>query len=139
MQPYEIPDINSIIPQGSDRYEFWQIFNAPGESHPFNLTDYTARCDLRTHFNSGKPIATLTSENGGIILGAEETAGGSVIAGSLLNGGLALVYPHLLTTGIKFTGDSITLLRQVELTDKNGVVERIINGTITITRESTKQ
>lgn len=137
MTPYEIPDINTILPQGSDIYEFFQLFSGPGESIPFNLTDYTARCDLRTHFNAGKSLSTLTSENGGIVLGASEV-NNAIRVGPVTNGGLALVYTHAMTSGIKFTGDSLILLRQIELIDKYNKVQRVITGTVTLTRESTK-
>jgi hypothetical protein len=86
----------------------------------FNLTGYTARMQVRQHNEATSPLLTLTTENGGIVLGG---AAGTII----------VTIAATVTAGLP-SGEA-----RYDLELVNGaIVTRLIEGRATISREITR-
>lgn len=129
--------VDIAIPQGSDVYEYFQLFVDELQTIPFDLSDYTAESKVRKTYDSSTPILTLSTSNNKIKLGAK-IENGIIVDDLLTNGGIALYYTSDDTSAIRFTGESLEAVRDIELTDSNGITKRVLQGVITISRESTR-
>lgn len=86
--------------------------------HPVNLTGYTARMNAcRRHMANATPFITLTTENGGIILGGAE-------------GTITLLLSAEATAVLHENG-----IYDLELEDNSGIVTRLLMGNILISKE----
>jgi hypothetical protein len=82
---------------------------------PVDLTNYTARMQIRPDINSSTILVTLTEANGGIVLGGTK-------------GTVQIVIADTVTAAFTFT----TAVYDLDLTDSNGVVTRLLQGVITL-------
>jgi len=87
---------------------------------PTNIAAFTARCKLKKYWHSTTALATLTTENGGIVLDAND-------------GSIKLIITDTVTAGFTFT----TCVYDVEMISGTGEVTRAFKGTITLSREIT--
>lgn len=87
----------------------------------FDLTGYTARMQMRASQDEATPFVTLTTENGGIALGGEA-------------GTITLTITAAATSAITATGGVYDL----ELVSGAGVVTRLLEGGILISKEVTR-
>lgn len=88
---------------------------------PINLTGYTARMQVRHKITDASPLLTFTTENGGITLGG--------VAGTIA------------VTGSATLTDALTVksgVYDLELVSGTGVVTRLIEGSVTITPQVTR-
>jgi hypothetical protein len=129
--------VNITVPQGSDVKEFFQLYTDAEQTTAFDLSGFTAESHVRANYNSSTPLLTLTSDNNKIILGAE-IVDGEIVEGDLTNGGIALIYNSTDTSAIRFSDEALEAVRDIELIDGLGKIRRIIQGTITFTREVTR-
>jgi hypothetical protein len=88
---------------------------------PVDLTDFTARMDIRTHLEATEVIKSLTTENGGITLGDED-------------GTIALLISAADTEAFTFS-DAVY---DLELVSATGIVTRLLAGAITLSKEVTR-
>lgn len=131
------PTIDFVIPQGTDVREFFTLYLDTAKTKPLNLTEITAESMIRTNYDSNRVLIRLSSTDGTILLGVKEVDG-EIVADDLANGGICLVYTNASTSNVRFTGDSIDLVRDVEITNSAGIKRRLFQGTLTLTRESTR-
>ena len=87
---------------------------------PYNLTDHTARMQVRRTIESTNLIIELTTENGRISLDE-------------LGGVITLVITAEDTAELTSSG-----VYDLEIIDNNGVVSRVIQGTFTLSKEVTR-
>jgi hypothetical protein len=88
--------------------------------HPYDLTDFTARMQVRRTISSSSPIVELTTENGMIEINA-------------LDGRIFLNMSPEVTSGITSSG-----VYDLEIESQQGVVSRVIQGTFTLSEEVTR-
>lgn len=131
------PEIDITIPQGSDVDEFFIIYTDEAQTSPLDLTGFTAQSMVRTSYDANSPILTLSTTDGTIMLGAK-IQNNTVVSDSPINGGIALKYQSGTTTAVRFKGDSLDCVRDLELTDSSGIVRRVLQGNFTLSRESTR-
>lgn len=86
-----------------------------------NLTGYTARLQMRESVDADAPFATLTTENGGITLGG---AAGTIMLG--------------LSAADSEDIEALSGVYDLELVSAGGVVTRLLEGEVTISREVTR-
>lgn len=108
---------NMICPQGAT---FDQILTYSSGGVPVDLTDRTARMQVRTTYSSTSQVLSLTSENGGIVLGGAA-------------GTINIIIDAATTAGIN-PKDYVYDLEVVN----NGNVTRLIEGKFIVTPEVTK-
>ena len=110
---------NIVTDQGAtfSRNLFWKDKNG----NAINLTDYTARMQVRQRFVSTSTVLSLTSPSGGITLG-----GGS---------GSVVVTASASTMAAVAGGD---YLYDLEMVASNGVVTRLLQGSFTVRPEVTR-
>jgi hypothetical protein len=117
---------NLYIEQGTTySYSFTKTVYDPDnppnyDGLPFDLTGYTARAQIRKAKRTPTFFIELTTENGGIVLG-----------GAL--GTIDLYISATDTAALNFT----TGVWDLEL-EKNGVVERLLEGIVTLSKEVTR-
>lgn len=87
---------------------------------PWNLTSYTARMQVRRTLESANAVITLTTENGRITLGGT-------------TGIIELNISATDTAGITDSG-----VYDLEIISSTGVVDRILQGTFTLSQEVTR-
>lgn len=109
---------NFTIDQGAHFERVVSITNSSDE--PFDLTDYTARMQIRTEIDSADVVISLTTENGGITLGGEE-------------GTITLVILAEDTADI--TSDGVY---DIEIIDDQDRVFRVLKGKIRLEPEVTR-
>lgn len=126
--------VSAQILQGSDATEVFQLFSDVAKTIPMDLTGLSARSHIRTNHDSSI-VLSLTSPTD-IIIGAV-ISNGVITQGPETNGCIAITYNNLSTSGIKFKGDSLKCVRDIELYDDTNV-KRIVEGPITILREITR-
>lgn len=97
---------------GTGEITYWQ---------PTNITSYTARCHLRKKWYSTTYLQELTTENGGIVLTANDAS-------------IQLQLTAVQTAALDFD----TCYFQVEMISPGGIVARVAQGSITMDREITK-
>lgn len=108
---------NLEIEQGTT---FTQTFvKKDGGGLPVNLTDYTARMQIRPSISSGTVMLELTTENGGILLGG-------------VTGEITLVFTEANTKALTRNG-----VYDLEL-DSGSTVERLLQGEVIISKEVTR-
>ena len=88
---------------------------------PVDLTGCTARMQLRTEIGASVPLVTLTTENGGIVLGG--------VAGTI-----ELIITAASTAGFTWT----TAVYDLEVVMANGDVRRLVYGPVTVSLEVTR-
>lgn len=128
------PQVNVIIPQGSDVYEFFTFYSDELQTQPLDLTGFSAETQVRLTSDSPSVILKLLSSTGDIIIGAVET-NGIISTGDPVNGSIAIKYQSSVTSLIKFKGDSFEGFRALEITDATGRIKRVLDGTFTLTKE----
>lgn len=111
--------LDFIIEQGAT---FRRVISWKNDADvPFDLTDYTARMQVRAHLSSPIPIITLTTENDGLTIDGED--------GQLV-----------LTISAEAT-DDLTLndgVYDLEVESPEGVVTRLLQGRVIIERSVTR-
>jgi hypothetical protein len=125
--------IDAIIPQGSDVYEILTIYTDEEQTLPLDLTGFVAKYQVRKTFDSAIKLLDLSNTTGELIMGATELT--PYLSSDLTNGTIAIKYEAASTTAIRFKGDSLDCYRSMELTDENDQTRRVLDGTITFTRE----
>lgn len=88
---------------------------------PIDLTDYTARMQIRADIDSTAALLSLTTENGGITLGDED-------------GTITLYIAADVTEEI----DWDCAVYDLELVTDDDIVTRLLQGRITISKETTR-
>jgi len=94
-------------------------WKAGGE--PVDLTEFTARMQIRETIDAEEVIAELTTENGGIIIGPDP-------------GAFQIHMPATDTAALDFD----SAVYDLELVSPTGDVTRILAGDVTLTREVTR-
>lgn len=107
------------IDQGADLSKVFTWNDTDGD--PIDLTDWTARMQIRRSFGSTTALLELTTENGGIALGG--SAGTITVV--ITDAQSALLTPA-------------TLKYDLEMISPSGVVERLLQGAITNRPEVTR-
>lgn len=109
-----------VIEQGAtlDRTFKWK----DGEGALVDLTGYTARCQVRASYTSETKILDLTTENSGIELGGAA-------------GTIRLKVSAATTAAISLTGLGVW---DLELVSPSGVVTRLLEGRVVLSREVTR-
>jgi hypothetical protein len=95
---------------------------------PVDLTNATIQTMWRKDIDDYSPVFTATNISPDVHFVITNATGG-VFQLNLLPAD---------TTGIIFTGDSIDLVYDIEITDITGAITRALEGTITIVREVTR-
>jgi hypothetical protein len=110
---------NLTIVQGATLEEAitWQ----DAQGNPIDLTGYTARAQARQNYEDATPFMNLTTENGGIILGGA-------------NGQIKLSLNASATAAIT----AETGMWDLELVTASGAVYRLLQGSVTISKEVTR-
>jgi hypothetical protein len=113
--------INLTIYQGST---FSQKFKwkTGNPATPVNLAGYTARMQIREKIKSPNYIINLTTENGGIVIT------------NAANGEFSVEIPATVTASMNFKVGVYDL----EFVSSGGIVERLFQGTITLSPEVTR-
>lgn len=121
---------NFTIYQGATFFHGFQLqINNNGAVTPLDLTNWSARMQIREKTSSSAVAAELTTENGGIVF--EEDRDGE---GQLIESRVHLVLHPPQT-------DALTLKRGVydlEMVDPLGNVGRILQGAVTIIPQVTR-
>lgn len=89
---------------------------------PVDLTGYTARMQLRASAAADAVLLDLTTENGGITLGATD-------------GTITCTASAAQTAALAFS----TAVYDLELVDGDGAVTRLAEGSVTLSREVTRE
>jgi hypothetical protein len=105
------------IPQGTYQERIFTYSDSTGA--PFNLTNMTAKMQIRPYKGSSTAMATLTTENGGIILGGTE-------------GTVRVIIRTAQTSAISSDG-----YYDIELIDADGEVDRFLEGAVLLNPETT--
>lgn len=115
----DVPKINLKINQGATfRYKFlWK----DAKKRLVDLTGFTARMQIRSEVASPVVLASLTTENMGIVLGAKL-------------GTVSLYISDTATSAFTW----VTGVYDVELIDPSGDVTRLSMGSVTVTPEVTR-
>lgn len=109
---------NMVCPQGST---FNQELTYTINTLNVNLSGYIAKMQIREKHTSTSALLTLTTENGGIVLGGS-------------NGTISINIPSSTTTGFI----AKEYVYDLELTSSNNTVTRLIEGKFIVTPEVTK-
>jgi hypothetical protein len=110
--------LDLLIPQGAT---FSRVIRWKADNANVNLTGYTARMQLRTSAEAITTLEDLTTENGGITLGG--TAGTITLS---------------LTATETAALPATRAVYDLELVSSGGVVTRLVEGVVTITRNITR-
>ncbi len=118
-QMSDTPKVNLVVNQGSTfKHRFkW----TDSRKKAIDITGYTARMQIRSSVSDATVLASLTTENGGIILG-----------GAL--GTIDLFISHTATTAYAWT----KAVYDIELINLSTEVTRIVEGTVKNTLEVTR-
>lgn len=109
---------NLIIDQGAHFERLMTITNPDGTL--FDLTDFTARMQIRTEIDSSEVMCELTTENGRIALGGDQ-------------GTVTLTIPANITEDFDDEG-----VYDLELIDDTGKVYRLLKGKVKVELEVTR-
>lgn len=115
MEPANLP---IVILQGAT---FLQSFVWKSAGNPLDLTGFKARMQVRRNPRADSAYLTLTTENGGITLGGEA-------------GSIQLYISDEDTAALSF-GSAVY---DLELETPHGNVMRLLEGTVTLSREVTR-
>ena len=91
-------------------------------SSPVDLTGYTARAQVRASYSASSALVSLTSTNGGIVLGG-------------INGTIALTISATSTAALSAPWVGVW---DLELQSGGGEVTRLLEGAVTVTPEVTR-
>lgn len=108
-----------VIEQGAT-FRLSLVWKDPNGT-PYDLTGYTARMQVRKAYGSTSSMLSLTSGAGDIVLGG---ALGTIVATASATATAAL-------SGLQGVYD-------IELVSPGGVVDRVLQGTVTISPEVTR-
>jgi|688.fasta_scaffold101386_4 hypothetical protein len=126
--------VDITIPQGSNCAEFFQLYTDDAQTIPLDLTGFVGNCQVRNTYDS-KVLLDLNTADGTVMVGAK-IENNEIVSDLKENGGIAIFYKPD-TSQIKFTGSELECVRDLEITD--GVItRRLIQGTLIISRESTR-
>lgn len=114
--------VKLAILQGSTFRKSWTL-KTGAPALPVDLTGYTARLQMRADLDAPVALFTLTTENGGITLGGAA-------------GTIDLYLSHTATAAI--TWDSAVYDLELINTAGNGDVTRRVEGSVTVSREVTR-
>jgi hypothetical protein len=92
----------------------------PTVFEPYDLTDHTARMQVRRTIDSSTVLVSLTTENGRITIDGQ-------------TGQIGLFMSDVVTSAITSSG-----VYDLEIIDDNGNVSRVIEGTFTLSQEVTR-
>jgi hypothetical protein len=110
------------VPQGADFVYPITWSSKVGEvTTPVDLTGCTARMQARARINDANALFTLTTENGGIVLGGE-------------TGRIELVFPADMTSAHTWSRG----LFDLEIVLQSGKIRRLCKGPIALDREVTR-
>lgn len=112
---------NKTIPQGAD-ISFSVVLKVAGV--PVDITGCSAVMMLRRDFDK-PPVLTLSTANSGL-----------VITGNL--GQIGVIFEHADTSAVRFPGEELELVYDIELTWPSTLVDRVLQGVITLTKEVTR-
>jgi hypothetical protein len=112
---------NFAISEGAD-FSITMTWTAGSPAAPVNLTGWTAHLQIRSTYADygGTIYADLTNANGGLVLGGSA-------------GTIQVVMPASQTTALGFD----RAVYDLKLTNPGGSVTRLIQGTVTFSREVT--
>jgi hypothetical protein len=110
--------LNLTLPQGST-WDLSLTYNDSSGS-PVNLTDYTAKMQVRNSFRAPTAVLTLSNSNGIALGGSAGTINIGVVA------------------SVTETISAESYVYDLELTTQSGVVTRLVQGTLLVTPEVTK-
>lgn len=92
----------------------------PSVTTPYDLTDYTARMQVRRTIDSATVMANLTTENNLITLGGD-------------TGVITIMMPAEMTASLSTSG-----VYDLEIINSGGQVERVVQGNFTLNPEVTR-
>jgi hypothetical protein len=92
----------------------------PEITTPYDLTDYTARMQVRRTIDNGTVMAELTTENGLITLGG-------------VLGTIEIQMPAEMTASLSTSG-----VYDLEIINSGGQVSRVVQGSFTLNQEVTR-
>ena len=113
---------NFTINQGSNFALTFVVKDSGGV--PYDLTGYSARMMVRRDYD--KPA----------VLTANSTVGNVAI--TPLEGKVSISFPPSMTSPIRFAGESLDCVYDVEIYTSDSNVTRVLEGTVTISREVTR-
>ena len=108
-----------VIEQGATFYQPLRWKDSNGD--PIDLTNYTARMQIRRNYETDVVITELTTENGRIELGGAA-------------GTINLIIPAAITEALDFS----EAVYDLELEDQDGHLTRLLQGQMTLSREVTR-
>lgn len=111
---------NITINQGAT-FDQQMTYYQPDGITPINLTDYTARMQIRPSIASSNVILSLTTENGGIALGG-------------VLGTIVLNVSATATAALNFDA----AVYDLELESDDGFVTRLLAGSVFLCKEVTR-
>lgn len=100
---------------------------------PINISGYTARMKVKSKYSDATPIAELTTENGGIVLGG---AAGTVRI--ILTAEQTAAIPAKDGSASGTIPPTKDYLYDLELISNTGVVTRLVEGKFVVAAEATK-
>lgn len=123
---------NITIEQGADWRLLFVWKDTAGEPH--DLTEYTARMQVRASFDAKTPIFNLTTENGGIYLGGIEGTVDVNIAAAVTQG----VKVNRNELSWQDGKEGMTFAYDLEMIDGEGRVKRLLQGAVFFIPEVTR-
>jgi hypothetical protein len=113
--------VNLTIYQGSTFSQEFQ-WKSGDPAVPVDLTGYAARMQIREKISSPNYIVNLTTENGGIVIR------------DAVNGKFSIEISADATTTMNFK----TAVYDLEFVSPDGIVRRLLGGTVTLSPEVTR-
>ena len=92
---------------------------------PLNLTNYTARMQVRSSYDSSVVVLSATTSNGRLVIDAA-------------NGKITLKLLPADTSALIFKGETADYVYDEEIEDNLGNVLRVVQGAFSISREVTR-
>jgi hypothetical protein len=121
---------NITIKQGTTAGWVYVIYEADGTTVR-DITNWTARMQVRSTYNSATPLLTLTTANGKIVNGGAT----GELAFTILPSDTTYV-PAV--SGVRVIDDQLEAVYDIEVVDLDGIVWDFDKGTFTIQREVTR-
>lgn len=115
---------NLIIDKGADFNLLltWSTKDISNVVTPVNLTNWTARSQMRESYDNGTtPVVSLTTANGGIVLGGS-------------SGTIQLTIASTATSAVSIDKG----VWDLEMVDNTGKVTRLLEGSVTFKPEATR-
>lgn len=108
---------NFTVPQGTDWGVRWVLTDPAGK--PIDTSGWTVRSQIRRRHNSAEILHEWSSALGNA---------------TIVDSSVTLSIPHAISSGWSWSKG----VYDVEVTDSNGVVTRLTQGTITVSPEVTR-